>query len=120
VFKVKRCGDDTLVDILSLSTKEDCQKLADCLFGFPVYVESLVPTSFLDSLEEQEMERVRDPNWKAMWWHVDDVRCSSSNELTDYDCQSILDIAIYAHNPEYGFSWDSLRAAEEVYLRDYK
>ena len=52
-------------------------------------------------------QRAADPDWIAIWWHVDDV-LSLDSELTNDECCKVLGLADESHDANIGINWDTL------------
>lgn len=64
-----------------------------------------------------EIRRVRDPDWFASWWHVDDVADRArdmGHAVTRDEARDILRTAIRGHDASRGLSWDTF----DEYVRD--
>jgi hypothetical protein len=68
-----------------------------------------------DDADEQKAlyaaQRAVDPDWIAIWWHVDDVIARDGDEdsdLTPDECRKVLEFADDAHDAEEGINWSVL------------
>ena len=63
------------------------------------------------------IDTLRKEGYAAILWHADDIRgtarASGLGELTDDECQTVLDEIVDRHDASFGFSWDDLQVLIE-------
>lgn len=85
-----------------------------------ITIEIQVPDDFSEtnalSLKD-DAERLANPDWLALWWHVDDVFSIANNksyyqDLTLDEARQVLEMASDYHDANIGVSWQTL----DVYI----
>jgi hypothetical protein len=85
-----------------------------------ITIEINVPDDFTQSNTLSlidDAERLANPDWLTLWWHVDDVFSIANNrsyyqDLTLEEARQVLEMASDYHDADIGVSWETLK----VYL----
>jgi hypothetical protein len=95
-----------------------------------------VPDDVLPEKAKAALERIYDPDWLALWWHIDDVKgraahCSDEELLLDEyehfyrsmsseDAQDILKELGHRHDANQGVTWDVIDHHVGVWLEEQR
>jgi hypothetical protein len=55
----------------------------------------------------EDILRLTSPDWKADWWHIEDIQ-GENPDLTDEEARQVLALMEKCSDPSIGISWDSI------------
>jgi len=69
-----------------------------------------IPDDAGEGMARLAAQRAVDPNWIAVWWHVDDVLSldGEDSDLTPDECREVIALADDCHDAENGINWSVL------------